>query len=86
MNSQRLQALEGIHDLFKNLAPDDVTTTDDAYRTRVATCYCNSLANRLDTTFPEEKDMGEVVAMGTEDNNACGLLKEAEGERLFGKQ
>jgi len=83
MNSQREQALEGIHDLFKTLAPDDVATTEDAYRTHVATCYCNSLTNRLGTTYPKEEDMGEVVAMGTEDNNACGLLKESEGERLF---
>lgn len=84
MTSQRQQALEAIQDSFKRMAPKEVVTAEDANRVYHAACYHNSvISNRVDTRYPKEDDMGEVVAMGTEDNNACGLLEDPDGARLY---
>ncbi|VEU41168.1 unnamed protein product [Pseudo-nitzschia multistriata] len=84
MRSQRQQALEGIRDAFQRISPREAVTKEDAIRVSDAVSYCNSLVkNRVDTRWSKEEDTGEVVAMGTEDNGACGLLEDPDGARLF---
>mmetsp|Transcript_32386 Transcript_32386/g.76178 ORF Transcript_32386/g.76178 Transcript_32386/m.76178 type:complete len:569 (+) Transcript_32386:243-1949(+) len=82
--SLRHQSLEQIHDLFKSVAPKSIGTEEDANRLQTARSYCNAVVrNKVNAVFPNKADAGEVVAMGTEDNNACGLLEDPEGARLF---
>jgi len=87
VKSNRQQALEGIHETYQLYASQDVKTEEDANRLYGATCYLNShTKNTANLMYPKNDDGGEVVAMGTEETNACGLLKDQDETRLFGKQ
>ena len=84
--SLRQQALEDLQQVFKKGIPDSIDTMEDAIHVQNATSFCLSIArNKIDPLFPRDDDGGEVVAMGTEDANACGLLKDQDEDRLFGK-
>ena len=86
VKSNRQQALEGIHENFKKTAPKTLATKEDADRLHGAVCLFTSFTrNTVDLLYPKEDDGGEVVAMGTEDTMACGLLKDQDETRLFGK-
>lgn len=51
-----------------------------------AACFTKSmLENKVDSIYPKEESCGEVVAMGTEDSLACGLLVSQDDPKRFGK-
>jgi hypothetical protein len=86
VKSLRQQSLESIQESFLKYAPDSVENADDARRFFAANCFASSMVrNKVDPIYPRDDDGGEVVAMGTEDTMACGLLKDQDEERLFGK-
>jgi hypothetical protein len=46
----------------------------------------SNVRNKVDPIYPRDEDGGEVVAMGTEDTMACGLIRDQDEDRLYGKQ
>lgn len=84
MKSLRQQSLESLQEVFQNCKPGTVDSLEDANRLHNATSLCASLArSKVDALYPRDDDGGEAVAMGTEDTNACGLLKDQDEARLF---
>ena len=85
--SLRHQYLEGMHDGWKTAISNDYNNdnADDADRMFNLTTELRMQArNTVDVLYPKEEDCGEVVAMGTEDVNACGLIEDPDDERLYG--
>jgi hypothetical protein len=63
-----------------------VNTQDDADRfSNQILDLMSRTRNTVDAYYPKSDDGGEVVAMGTEDTNACGLLEGPDEGRLYGK-
>lgn len=86
VKARRQQSLESIQESSLKYAPDPVENVDDAHGVFFAACFASNLVrNKVDPIYPRDDDGGEVVAMGTEDTMACGLLKDQDEERLFGK-
>jgi len=82
--SLRQQSLESLQEDFLKYSPASVANAEDARRLLTATLFCSSMVrNIVDPIYPGDDDGGEVVAMGTEDTMACGLLKDQDETRLF---
>lgn len=86
VNSSRFQCLEGTFENYKHIFSEAVNRNEDADRlfSQIVDLMSRT-RNTVDAYYPKSNDGGEVVAMGTEDTNACGLLEGPEGGRLFGK-
>ncbi len=86
VKSLRAQAYESAHEEL--LKGRKIETAEDATRLEQDVLFTSSmLRNRIDSIYPGDTDRGEVVAMGTEDSNACGLLLDPDAdEKLFGKE
>jgi hypothetical protein len=86
VNSSRFQCLEGTFENYRHIFSETVNTKEDSDRLSLQIFDLMSRTrNTADAYYPKSDDGGEVVAMGTEDTNACGLLEGGEGGRLFGK-
>ena len=86
VNSSRFQCLEGTFENYKHIFSEAVNRNEDADRlfSQIVDLMSRT-RNTVDAYYPKSNDGGEVVAMGTEDTNACGLLEGPDGGRLFGK-
>jgi hypothetical protein len=86
VNSSRFQCLEGTFENYKHHFSETVNTKDDADRfSNQIFDLMSRTRNTADAYYPKSDDGGEVVAMGTEDTNACGLLEGPDECRRFGK-
>lgn len=86
VQSLRQQSLVHLHANVLQCAPDPVETAEDSKRLFALTSFAMSMVrNRVDPIYPKDQNGGEVVAMGTEDTMACGLLLDQDEDRLFGK-
>lgn len=86
-DSIRSQLLEGTIENYKRISSETIVDTKEkAEQSFMQYCELSSrIRNTIFTLYPKSDDGGEVVAMGTEDSNACGLLEDLEGPRLYGK-
>lgn len=84
VQSLRQQSLVHLHANVLQCAPDPVETAEDSKRLFALTSFAMSMVrNRVDPIYPKDQNGGEVVAMGTEDTMACGLLLDQDEDRLF---
>ena len=86
VKSQRQQCLEDAHaQMMKGLNQFSVEDVKGARRVKNLACLIAGMVrNKVESIYPSEKDGGEVVAMGTEEANALGLLKDVEEDKLYG--
>mmetsp|Transcript_15672 Transcript_15672/g.17284 ORF Transcript_15672/g.17284 Transcript_15672/m.17284 type:complete len:567 (-) Transcript_15672:198-1898(-) len=84
-DSIRSQLLEGTIENYKRISSETIVDTKEkAEQSFMQYCELSSrIRNTIFTLYPKSDDGGEVVAMGTEDSNACGLLEDLEGPRLY---
>ena len=87
IKSLRQQCLESDHEeMMKGLEKfSPVEGVEGARRLHNLASFRTSVVrNIVDPIYPSENDGGEVVAMGTEETNALGLLKDIDEDKLFG--